>query len=48
MFTGSTLPKILKFGIDVGYDLLYCVKENQFPPAYHFVISKNRFFDITK
>ena len=28
-FSGTTVPRILKFGINVGYDLLYCVKENQ-------------------
>ena len=28
---------ILKFGINVGYDLLYCRKENQLSPAYHFL-----------
>ena len=27
----TTIPMILKFGIN----LLYCVKENQLPPAYH-------------
>ena len=28
-FSGTTVPKILKFGTNVGYDFLYCVKENQ-------------------
>ena len=27
--------RILKFGTNVGYDLLYCVKENQHAAAYH-------------
>ena len=27
-FSGTTAPRILKFGTNVGYDL-YCVKENQ-------------------
>ena len=27
--SGTTVPRILKFGTSVGYDLLYCVKENQ-------------------
>ena len=27
--------EILKFGTNVGYNLLYCVSENQPPPAYH-------------
>ena len=31
-FSGTTVPRILKFGTNVGYDLLYCVKENQ-PPT---------------
>ena len=30
------MPRILKFGTNVGYDLLYCVKENQHAAAYHF------------
>ena len=34
-FSGATEPRILKFGTAVGYNLLYCVKENQPPPAYH-------------
>ena len=29
------MPLILKFGINVGYDLLYCVKMNQHAAAYH-------------
>ena len=28
-FSGTTAPRSLKFGTNVGYDLLYCVKENQ-------------------
>ena len=28
-FSGTTAPRILKFGTNVGYDLLYCVKKNQ-------------------
>ena len=34
-FSGTTAPRILKFGTNVGYKLLYCVRENQPPPAYH-------------
>ena len=34
-FSGTTMPRILKFGTNVGYDLLYCVNKNQPPPAYH-------------
>ena len=34
-FSGTTVPRILKFGTNVRYDLLYCVKENPFPAAYH-------------
>ena len=30
-----TEPRILKFGTNVGYNLLYCVRENQPPPAYY-------------
>ena len=29
------MPRILKFGTNAGYDLLYCVKENQHAAAYH-------------
>ena len=29
------MRRILKFGTNVGYDLLYCVKENQHAGAYH-------------
>ena len=28
-FSGTTAPRVLKFGTTVGYDSLYCVKENQ-------------------
>ena len=34
-FSGTTAPRILKFGTNVGYDLLYCVRENQHAAAYH-------------
>ena len=34
-FSGNTAPRILKFGTNVGYDLLNCVKENQHAAAYH-------------
>ena len=37
-FSGTTTPRILKFGTNVGYDLLYCVKENQHAAAYHSFI----------
>ena len=32
------MPRILKFGTKVGYDLLYCVKENQHAAAYYYLI----------
>ena len=34
-FSETTEPRILKFGTNVGYNLLYCVRENQPPPTYH-------------
>ena len=34
-FSATTASKILTFGINVGYDLLYCVKENHPPAVYH-------------
>ena len=36
-FSGTTCPRILKFGTNLRYVKLYCVKENQLPPAYHFL-----------
>ena len=33
--SGTTVPRILKFGTNVGNDLLCCVKENQPPLIYH-------------
>ena len=35
-FSGTTAPRILKFGTKVEYDLLHCVRENQPPDAYCF------------
>ena len=32
-FTVTTAPRILKFGTNIGYDLLYCVRQNQHPHA---------------
>ena len=37
-FSGTTVPRILKFGTNVGYDLLYCVKENQHTATYYSLI----------
>ena len=34
-FLGTTAPRILKFGTNVGYYLLYCLRENQHAAAYH-------------
>ena len=34
-FSGSTEPRILKFGTNVGYNFLYCVREKQLPPFHH-------------
>ena len=34
-FSGKTAPRILKLSTQVGYDLLFCVKQNQSPAAYH-------------
>ena len=36
-FSGTTAPRILKFGTNVAYDLLHCVRDNQPPDAYHFL-----------
>ena len=48
-FSGTTVPRILKFGTNVGYDLLYCVKENQhaaliFPLIYPFFFLSKQIF----
>ena len=49
-FSGTSALRILKFGKNVGYDLLYCIKENQPAAAYHcficpfFVLSKQIFY----
>ena len=49
-FSGTIMPKILKFGTNVGYDSLYCVKENQhaaslisIPLFVHFSFSPSKF-----
>ena len=40
------MPRILKFGTNVGYDLLYCVKENQHAvPVYSHIFP---FFFLSK
>ena len=36
-FSGITAPGILKFGTNVGYDLLHYGRDNQPPDAYHFL-----------
>ena len=33
-FSGTTVPRILKFGTIMGYDKLYCVLKNQPHMAY--------------
>ena len=37
VFSGTTAPRILKFDINYGYDLLLGVRENQPPDASHFL-----------
>ena len=34
-FSGTTAPRFLKFGTNIGYDMLYCVREKWHPHAYH-------------
>ena len=34
-FSATTAPRVLTFGTNVGYDLLFCVKETQSPAVYH-------------
>ena len=33
--SGTAAPRFLKFGTNVGHDLLYCVKENLHAASYH-------------
>ena len=44
-FSGATAPRILKFGTSIGYDLLYCVKENQNTACHPLYLS---FFSVSK
>ena len=48
-FSGTTAPRILKTGTNVGYDLLHCVRENQPPDACFicpfFFLSNQIFYD---
>ena len=39
--SGTTIPRNLKFGTNIEYDLLYCVRENQHPHAYHSLYLSN-------
>ena len=34
-FSGTSLSRILKFGTNIEYGLLYCVRENPHPHVYH-------------
>ena len=34
-FSGTTAHRILKFSTNIGYDMLYCVRENRHPHACH-------------
>ena len=34
-FSRTSLPRILKFGTNIEYDLLYCARENQHPHVHH-------------
>ena len=53
-FSGTTTPRILKFGTNVWYNLLYCVRENQ-PPVliiaiicpFFFLSNKNSVTDFS-
>ena len=50
IFQRAASPRILKFPKNIGYDLLYCVRENQHTHAYHilylsiFVFLQYKFF----
>ena len=37
-YSGTAAPRILKFGSNIGYVYLYCVKENEHPHACNLSI----------
>ena len=47
-FSGTTVPRILKFGTIIGYDKLYCVSKNQphmsYQSLYLSIFLSNKFF----
>ena len=45
--SGTTAPRILKVGTNIGYDYLYRVRPNQHTHAYHF-LSLSTFFIAKK
>ena len=50
-FSGTTLPRILKFGTNIRYDRLYCVLKNQPHMAYQSLylsifLSFQQFFNL--
>ena len=47
-FSVTTAPRILKYGTNVGYDLSYCVRENQHAAANHFPYLSILFFSPSK
>ena len=34
-YTGTTAPRVLKFGTNIGYNYLYCIRDIQHPHFYH-------------
>ena len=47
-FSGTTIPRILKLGTNIEYDLLYFVRENQHLNAYHSLYLSIFFFSPVK
>ena len=45
-FSGTTVPRILKFSTNIGYDKLYCVLKNQQHMAYQSLFCP--FFFLSK
>ena len=48
-FSGTTLPRILKFGTNIGYDVILCKRESassclSFPLFVHFFFLSNKIF----
>ena len=46
--SGNTVPRMFKSDANVRYVFLYCVKENQPPPAYYLSLQSNLLSPISR